>query len=506
MDGNKLNVNADWVELNPLQHEAVTCEQQIQANKIRRTQNQDGSYTYETDSDLPEARELVRRANAQDKAALKDFERFVFHETLAWEPHFDGTNAKLLEDNVCNAVSFEGMQAMFGEGVTFSQAQQQVRTMVQTTFARTRVGDPMGDKMGITDLTKRIDKTILMRHNAAGRIVRNVTWNSDDTVKGVKDGVLGDDLRAYYTGKGLAEGMQGRGMAFLEEMHPDDYKELQGLAKDPAKYREREAELYEEHARDFAKWAAPELREMAKEYDEKYRRVCTYELARRLGLAAAARPGQELDFNEQHRIVNAVLAGVDGGEPDSELDDPFHPGEWLSVQSEQDSERGYYEGLRARRDPAGEERHRERLEEFKDTHRIAKESKEAKAKKERKPLDMTAATVGSWKCVKRPGRSQDEAEAYISVQRYEELKRELSLKPGDKLYVKLKTNGSRIRVASTYKTQPGDKFNGVQINSKAAVHMAKRGKPVFDGDTGDADVRYYVERASQGGEVQEVND
>ena len=309
-------------------------------------------------------------------------------------------------------------------------------------------------------------------------------------------------MRNLFCGRDVPGVLAERGLAWLQEVDPDDYAEvMEAKAKGEREYQKRLDEAFDDHAAAFGKYMRPELEDMAEQYEATWKRVANFELAYRLGGAASLAPGQELDFNEECRIRNAVLYGQDGG-TESPYDDRFNAGRWMVPQSAEEAEGRYRGGVRARHDEAGNAERLDKLGQFQREHAPApkeekpKESKpkEKKAEEPKKPKDSTAREFDGWRYM--PMDDSPKGGAVISKKRYAALVEELGIQQGDKLMVKVKSGSGykTFPVNGEYEPEDGEGEYGILLNAAASRQVLRRGEELAEDTGGDADVQYVVKR------------
>lgn len=486
------------VELTDEQYAQVNTNQSAQARRIMTGLNEDGTTRFEGGSELGSCGEFMAASNQAGAASLKQYKPMVWEAAVEWSAGYDGTNEDELMDGCLNELCFEGMGAMFG--VKDTEARTQVKHMVESVWGRTKIGDPQGARLGVTDISNAVDKAYLGRQNAAAGIMaalgkKDGKWDVLD-----KRALKGNgDLRNLFCGRDVPGVLAERGLAWLQEVDPDDYAEvMEAKGKGEREYQKRLDEAFDDHAAQFATAMAPELDEMARQYEATWKRVANFELAYRLGGAASLQPGQELDFNEECRIRNAVLYGQDGG-TDSPYDDRFNAGRWMVPQSEQEAEGRYRGGVKARHDEAGNADRLEKLGQFQREHAPApKEEKpkaERKAAEPKKPKDSTAREFDGWRYMPMDDGSP-RGGAVISKKRYAALQEELGLQDGDQLLVKVKSGSGykTFPVKGSYEPEDGASEYGILLNAAASRQVMKRGAHLREDSGGDADVQYVVKR------------
>lgn len=466
----------------------VNFTQGALARQINVSYGEDGRTTASTASEEPTAREFVARTNERGRMSWQDYEPHLCALAMSLASEYDGTNEGMIRQTYMLQAGFKGCGELLGPGGKDADCEKQIKAFGDMIFNRMRIGDLDGDGLGIKEMVASVDKAYVKRQNAAGAILDRLAASVNSLENDA-------DLYDYWSGKNLAPGMDGAGLAWLQANEPEDYQELAGLKGEA--YDKKLRELYEDNYKKFARDVKPVLAELSGQFESQWKSKKKYQLARALAMAASESPNGKLDYNQECRIKNAVLYGKDGGDAWG-YDDPVPATRWVNNASVDDSHGDYVRGLRGMWTRAQEEERKENLDKFRAKMEPPAEAEGKPAEKKGKeqpkaPRDATDASRGVWKYnSKLPGERNGAA---ISEAKCSELKEELGWKEGDELWVRVKKGSSWVeaKVLGTYSSKGG--YDGVVLNGAAGrLMLSKRGGSLQEDMGGNSDVKYFIKR------------
>lgn len=325
--------------MSPEQMREVQAAQLAQAQQLRRVQQTDGSYRYEAPFNATRGQRVAAaRANAnRGMMGREDYRTLIMDIALTRSSAYDGNNEALISDNVFREVWFEGAEGVLGyDEKTKTEAKREVNDLIRYVLERSGA-TPQAvktDQSRLEDIVQQTDEALkLSQRNAYGRLMQSVYAGGAVSASAAQNS---SDLYNLYHGRRFEGGK-------LVQAEPLSTEYLASLKEKP------EYDNFHVNAAGFAAWLYERAKEENALYTERWRHIATMEIMRRLYNAR----GENLDFNDEQRIINAVLRGIDGGQPGS-YDDPHKWPSYLS-QEEDDASRYLVAGCYAARNPRGAE-------------------------------------------------------------------------------------------------------------------------------------------------------
>lgn len=328
-------VDNDPQAMSPEQLREVQAAQLAQAQRLQRVQQADGTYRYEAPFNASRGQRVAAaRANAnRGMMAREDYRTLIMDIALTRSSAYDGNNDDLISDNVFREVWFEGAQSVLGYAEdNKTEAKREVNDLIRYVMERSGAAPQAvkSDQTRISEIVQQTDEALrLSQRNAYGRLMQTVYAGGNISASAAQNSA---DLYNLYHGRRFRNGRLTQVPALRDEY-------LATLEEKP------DSTEFSEHAVDFAAWMYERAQRENKLYTERWRHIATMEIMRRLYNAR----GEELSFNDEQRIINAVLQGVDGQQPGT-YDDPHQWPSYLS-QEEDDASRYLVAGCYAARNP-----------------------------------------------------------------------------------------------------------------------------------------------------------
>lgn len=427
---------------------------------------------------------FVADANAHGGRMSRERYLALVHQVAAaYSSEYDGSNAEVLMGRALNEVWFPGAQVMWGDGVKEQEAKGALKDEIKYVFDRSFITD--GDKATLSEIEGAIARRAAAVPGAHGRLLRRYAEEKSGgmviSAGALKDASIRADLFNVFSGKRYD--VRGERLPDAEPMARLWWAETHPGEEVPA-----EIPWTDENAQAFSRWYYPRVKQESEDYRKAFEICAREEILRRLARARMERP--ELDYNQELRIIDAVLYGKDGGDGAS-WDDAHRFKSYLTaddiaearvlrrreiagrlegrklgavladVRAEIDSERGALVAAEAERkakaaaDKAAEQRVK----------------KEAEARAKRVASGVSERVLAGWAY---DGRDDDDEPSgcRISRERLRGLTEELDIRDGDVLvaHVKVGSRYVQLPVLNTYRPKDGQD-KGLFLNARALLDV-----------------------------------
>lgn len=441
-------------------------------------------------------------------AALHDIAR-------AYASEYNGTNREVLLNMAMNEGWFEGAEAVIAPDMTPANAQSQARAEIEFMFDLCTADNPNSVQMKDFDAAvNNYDPSqnspycrIAAQYDVAdeeGNILRpfskkqaagNKLGEKQHLTMSEEDARANVDLYNLWAGKkwvnGENVGMEAWKDEFMRDKHPDED------ANDPAGFYK--------HAKEFAEWAGERIVEHADAYKDYFKCAAREKYIMRLRQAQADNPN--LTAAQRMRILDAVIKGKDGGDPNVPWDDPEKWGDLsmddvlklraqrydmygsLALQGKDKALEGTRKEVEGWRNEAAAKKEAEKAAKTATKAAAGGKSKE----KEVKIPEETLYKNAGWRA---DGGLGDGVSAEIGMSKFKELKETLGMKKGDRLYAVIRRGNNRYEYEVTSVHDDDKEAAEVLLSAGAARQMKHRRGQGMQTEGNDS-IKFYVKRGGK---------